>query len=529
MDSSDILTARLITVTLDGARCRGSLVDVLAWLSGAHEIVFAALQPHQHHPWHAFTVQLAAIALSRAKRAEFPADPAEWRKLLLALTDGAHEPWSLVVDDLSKPALLQPPVPEKTLDPLKNLLSTPDALDILLTTRNFDLKSQRMVRSSPEHWLFTLVTKQTFEGYSGKMNYGIHRMNGGQANRPCVALAPSRSWAPRFRRDVHVWLDHRKKLIDGYGYDPKGPALLWLLPWDGTESLLRPSLDPFFIEVCRRIRLTAEGDTLAAHMGTSQVARIDATDHAGGTGDIWTPTQQSPKKSGAASLTIPATGFTYKKIAELLFEEKWHRGAALELRDDDRPAPIVIAQALVRGQGKTEGYHERIIPIPIKARGFFRKLGPEELLGKRAKEMILRAKEARDALKPAILTLFQGATEHKLDLRDERADTWLDRLETRIDDAFFTTLFEHIDQDGDQAALAWDDHLEQFARNTFHEALAEAPIPSVHRFPIVVAAEGRFYSARRRVFERLLDERRSRGEPETEPSSAPDLDMQPGA
>lgn len=520
----DLLTDPLVTVTLDGALRRGTLPDVLAWLSGEHELRFAALQRHQHHPWHAFTVQLAAIALSRGARGDLPTSPADWTQLLLALTGGAHEPWCLVVDDLTKPALLQPPVPEGTLDPLKTHLATPDALDILLTTRNFDLKSQRMVHSSPEHWLFALVTKQTFEGYSGKMNYGIHRMNGGQANRPCVAVAPSTSWAPRFRRDIQVWLDNRDQLIDGYGYSPRGPALLWLLPWDGNESLLRPNLDPFFIEVCRRIRLTAEGDTLAARMGTSQVARIDATDHAGGTGDIWTPTQKSSKKSGDASLTIPASGFTYKKLYEILFEGKWSPGAALELRDADPLAPILIAQALVRGQGKTEGYHERIVPIPKKARGFFRKLGPDERLGTRAKEMIARAKEARDALKPALLTLFQGSREHKLDLRDERADTWLDRLEARIDGAFFADLFEHIDEDGDRAALAWDGHLEKFARATFREAIAEAPIPSAHRYAIVAAAEGRFFSARRRVFARLLEDRRSRGEVEPEDDHTPNPD-----
>jgi len=352
MSANDILKDPLITVTLDGVPHRGTLPEVLAWLSGDREVCFRALQPHQHHPWHAFTVQLAAIALSRGKREGFPSEASEWCSLLLGLTGQMHEPWSLAVDDLTKPALLQPPVPEDTLDGFKTVIVTPDSLDILLTTRNFDLKSQRMVRSSPEHWLFALVTKQTFEGYSGKMNYGIHRMNGGQANRPCVAIAPSRSWAPRFQRDVRVWLDSRAELLEGYSYDSDGPALLWLLPWDGAESLLRPTLDPFFVEICRRIRLVADGDLLSARMGTSQVARIDATDHAGATGDIWTPTQKSSKKSGDASLTVPSSGFNYRKLAELLFGETWQSGAALELRADDGDAPVVIAQALSRARGR---------------------------------------------------------------------------------------------------------------------------------------------------------------------------------
>jgi CRISPR system Cascade subunit CasA len=352
------------------------------------------------------------------------------------------------------------------------------------------------------------VTKQTFEGYSGKMNYGIHRMNGGQANRPCVAVAPSRSWAPRFQRDVRVWLDSRAELLENYSYDSNGPALLWLLPWDGAESLLRPTLDPFFIEICRRIRLVADGDVLSARMGTSRVARIDATDHAGATGDIWTPTHKSSKKSGDASLTVPSSGFNYRKLAELLFGDTWQSGAALELRADDGDALVVIAQALSRGQGKTEGYHERLVSIPKKARASFGRSRTKNPLGVRSESMIKRAGEARGLLKPALLTLFQGSQAKKLDLRDSRGDPWLDRLEARIDDAFFDALFEHIDEDGGTASIAWDAILDDLACLTFREAIAEAPIPTAQRFPILAAADGRFYGARRRVFAEFIEHRR---------------------
>lgn len=525
----DVLDESMIGVTLDREPHHGSLPEVFAWLSGERDVHFTALQPHQHHPWHAFLVQLAAIARTRGLQDGFPTDPAAWRAMLLGLTAGKHEPWCLVVDDLSAPALLQPPVPEGTLDNFKTLIPTPDVLDILLTTRNFDLKAQRMVHSAPEHWLFALVTKQTFEGYSGKLNYGVARMNGGQSNRPCISVASGRAWAPRFRRDVKVWLEQRDALISGYAYDPEGLALLWLPPWDGTNALPRTSLDPFFIEICRRIRLTGTGASLAAQMSTSQIARIDATDHAGDTGDIWTPTQKSSKKSGNASLTVPASGFNYKKLSELLFGDEWQSSAARVLRDEDGPSPTVLAQALVRGQGKTEGYHERIIPVPAKARRMLAGVDGARRLGLRSKAMVQRVSDVRTLLKTAILTLFQGVREKKLDLRDAHADLWLDRYETRVDDRFFDQLFDGVDLNDEPARRAWDVCLDDLARLTFQEALDEAPLPSAQRYSLLAAAEGRFYGTRKRVFAELYAYRREGPVDPQADAPTDDLEPAPGA
>lgn len=523
----DVLEEALIGVNLDDEAQRASIPQVLAWLSQDHETSFTALQPHQRHPWHAFLVQLAALALARSRTQDFPTDAATWTTRLLNLTGGKREPWSLVVEDLTRPALFQPPVPENRLDGFKTAMSTPDRLDILLTARNFDLKSQRMIHAEPQHWLFALITKQTFEGYSGKLNYGIARMNGGQANRPCISVAPSLSWAPRFRRDVKVWLERRAALIKDYEYDAKGHALLWLVPWDGSESLPRTALDPFFIEVCRRIRLVVEDGSLTARAGTSTVQRIDPTDHAGDTGDIWTPTQMSTKKNALASLTIPASGFTYKKLSELLFGDEWTKPAALHpLREEDRPAPVVVAQALVRGQGKTEGYHERMVPIPTEARFVLASSDGNRRLGVLSKLRIARTAEIRDrVLKPAVLTLLQGIRDDKLDFRDQRAAPWLDRFEQRVDDQFFDALFEDVALPGDaEAKVRWDRCLDSWLRVTFKDAAREVPIPTIHRYPILAAAEGRFRGARRRFFAELLVrepdlERQAEPEPVYEPTT----------
>lgn len=110
---------------------------------------FPSLRPHQRHPWHAFLVQLAALALHQAQSSQPFAAAAEWEQALLALTprdpDGAA--WCLV-SPLDRPAFMQPPVPEGSLAGWKSPMTAADELDMLITSKNHDLKSMRMTRSS---------------------------------------------------------------------------------------------------------------------------------------------------------------------------------------------------------------------------------------------------------------------------------------------------------------------------------------------------------------------------------------------
>ena len=88
-----------------------------------------------------FLTQLAAIALHRAGRSDPRLPEEEWRRLLLALTEGQHEPWSLVVDDLSMPAFFQPPVPENSLADW-TAHDSPDDIDVLVTSKKHDVKAE---------------------------------------------------------------------------------------------------------------------------------------------------------------------------------------------------------------------------------------------------------------------------------------------------------------------------------------------------------------------------------------------------
>ena len=137
-----------------GARERWTLPQVFAALAGDRIETFPALRPHQSPAWHAFLVQIAAMGLETLGRTEpLGDDEAGWSEVLRALTPEwpADEPWCLVTPP-GCPALLQAPVPEtdprKYEKEFKNRVLAQDALDMLATAKNHDLKADLAHRST---------------------------------------------------------------------------------------------------------------------------------------------------------------------------------------------------------------------------------------------------------------------------------------------------------------------------------------------------------------------------------------------
>ena len=184
----NILSEHVIRVyTADGLH-ETSLPQVYAALVADEVGAFPALRPHQRHAWHAFLVQLGAMAMHRAGVNEPPADAERWAELIRGLTpDFPDEPWQLVVDDITKPAFMQPPASSPDLEKdYKNVVATPDELDMLVTSKNHDLKAAAAAQAGAEDWIFALIDLQTMEGFGGAGNYGISRMNGGLGSRASV-------------------------------------------------------------------------------------------------------------------------------------------------------------------------------------------------------------------------------------------------------------------------------------------------------------------------------------------------------
>ena len=482
-----------------GALHSTSLPQLLAAMAANEVRDFPALRPHQRHPWHAFLVQLGAIALHHAEQSQPWHSAADWRAALLALTpnDPDGSPWCLVAP-ADRPALLQAPVPGENPTTWNNLLHAADALDMLVTSKNHDLKAARARHAQADDWLFALLSLQTQEGFLGAGNYGISRMNGGFASRPGVGVAAVGAWGLRWQSDVASLLQQRERIASNYGLAPTGGhALLWLLPWSGTDALALEALDPLYIEICRRVRLAAPQGRIQAHVTGSKVARIAAKDSNGVTGDAWTPIETAKAKA----LTLSRNGFDYKLMSELIAGDGYTLGAAWRLDGWPQNTPLqAIAQATVRGQGKTEGYHERRVPISPKLRRLLTS-GQRPLVANLAKKRIQAIADMRKLLWISLSLLFaNGENDSGNDAISNRASRFAQPFEQYEDTRFFDDLAQHIEAEGAQQEtvyLQWLMGLAERAEAVLQHAFVAGPRSGMQRYKAQSAALSRFHAGLR--------------------------------
>ena len=502
----NLLTDCLIRMDMsDGFRVEATLPEVYAALMADQVEAFAALRPHQRHAWHAFLVQLGTMAMHRANRGEPPGDSETWTSLIRGLTPDfpGDEPWQLVVDDITAPAFMQPPASssDKAAE-YKGVIETADELDMLVTSKNHDLKAAVAVQASVDDWIFALITLQTMAGFSGAGNYGISRMNGGLGSRPAFALAPaSGRTGAHVRRDIVALLESLPDFPDLY-VTTGDAALLWALSWNGTpaEALLSSHLAPLYIEVCRRVRLLSGAESqLHAVRTSSGAARIEAKALKGKTGDPWTPVDREASKS----LTLAAGGFTYKRMVDYLI--KWEqpilcKPTGEEVRSSDTMQ--LVARGMVRGQGKTEGYYERTIPIRKKLKSAIMRGGPEtDDLGHIANERIEHIGKVQRILSHSIqVFLARGDTDKLSQQHRNRARPWLYQLDEIIDERFFEALQDEFDagdlKERERIRNRWlangTDGVVDHARRIRDDAMDSLPCPEIERYKARVAAEGLF-------------------------------------
>lgn len=495
----NLIASPVIRAEIGGEPRFLTLPELLAALMRDEVAAFPGLRPHQRHAWHMFLAQLGAIALHRADQRQGPVEAADWADLLLNLTDGAEEPWSLVVADLSKPAFLQPPVPEGNLAALKNAIPTPDALDVLITSKNFDLKSAVAADAQPDEWLFALVSLQTMQGYSGgggTLN-GIARMNGGYSSRPFLGLAPRRGgMGAHLSRDIRVMLAGRDKLLRDYGelYDEDGIALVWPEPWNGGSSLPLTRLDPWFIEICRRIRFVAEGEGFRVLGGGSSVARIDAKAQNGITGDFWAPVNDAESKA----FSLDARGFSYRVLCRILFGEgstRIFRLPAAMIAQTGETDMVLVARGVTRGQGKTEGFHERLIPVRT---GLLRATLSDEVreaLGQIADRQQKEIAQIASALRLACAVVAKGGGADKPG-KDDYAltDPYTRRLDAEAEAGFFEALERRLTE-GEAAKVGYLHDLIIYAQGLLAEASEAIPCAVRARWRARVRAPAAFHGA----------------------------------
>jgi CRISPR system Cascade subunit CasA len=502
----NLITDPIITLRLANETVSASLPRTFELLFEDAVLDFPALRPHQGPAWHAFLVQLAFLA---TEDGEVPTDAEGWAAALRGLTREwpKDEPWCLVAP-AEAPAFLQSPAPGGDLRPYGTRIATPDELDPLVTSKNHDLKAARMRAATPEEWVFALVNLQTTEGYIGAGKYGIMRMNGAYGSRPFLGIHPLGGPGARFRRDLAVLRRRRDALFaraQGFATG-RDVRLLWLEPWDGLRSLPISDLHPLVIEICRRVRLVTLPDGALEARGTGTAApRVAARELRGVTGDPWAPVESG--KDGAKVLSISADGFGWRRMKALLLSEPgaeraFERPLLAKAVTEDGEAAEIIAAALARGEGKTEGFHLR--RVPITNRFAVRALADEgeerQRLARLSEDFAIHAMTAADrCLEPALFILFRKGETQKEKKKDfykrkntkEQVGPWMQRFDRLIDQAFFDRLWTGAESEeaARQALDAWDRWLHQAAFQVFDLAVEAAPRTDQRR--IFAAARAR--------------------------------------
>ncbi|MFN3615932.1 MAG: hypothetical protein ACK4WC_15415, partial [Rubrimonas sp.] len=251
----------------------------------------------------------------------------------------------------------------------------------------------------------------------------------------------------------------------------------------------------YFIEVCRRVRLACVGDRLIALGIGTEKPRIDAKDRNGVTGDFWAPVGADDK---AFSLT--EAGFSARTLCRLLFAIEGRRAfdappALAALPEERRDGGRLVARGLARGQGKTEGWHERIVPLSSRVAGGLTEPGPRERLGPIAEAQLAEIRHVTRALSLACAVVACGGAEDGPSKNDyAAARPYADRLQAEADALFFAALQDRF-EGGAEARRDFLRALVRAARALMTEAAATIPCPTLRRPRARVRAERAFFGA----------------------------------
>ena len=448
-----------------GSRVKASLPEVYAALMADKVEAFPALRPHQRHAWHAFLVQLGAMAMHEAGMTDPPTKAETWYNLIRDLTLPQFpddEPWHLVVDDITKPAFMQPPATASDQNNhFHSVSETPDEIDSPDTAKNHALKSRSVSPAEMDSWLFALITGQTTDAHF-LQNPAISRISG-KGSRLAFSLTPSIRLGRHARRDITALLTQWNLVGKGHPTTVDGHTLLWTVPWDGKKTLSLSELHPLYIEISRRRRLHLRDGRLYARKAGGNSARIAARDKLKGrTGDPWIPVNINREKA----LTLPrAVGFTYEQISNCLNTGDWELPLLCRPTEDERVSSekmYLVARGAAPGEGqnKTGGYYERIIPISQKVKmAMMRQQGKSSKeLGRIAEERVDDVKKIQYILQDAIATFIaNGADIYNLEpkplalrrlRRREEIKPYRKQLEAIVNVYFFSGLEDEFQADG---------------------------------------------------------------------------------
>jgi len=529
----DFLTERLLSVRgAGGVVGKLSLPEVLRRLATGQIEAFTALRRHQRQAWYCFLAQLGAMVLHREGigAADLPATTEEdWLTWLRNRTDG-DAPWCLVVDDLSQAAIFQPPVPDpgfvragkEDKEKAWDVVGTPNELDVLDTARNHDVKMSLLAEAEPEHWLFALCTLQTTVGNLSGFYKSVARLGSTDGDRPMAGFVPGRGWGQRWQRDVAVALERREQLVKETQTAGR-IELLWTEPWGRTlavknakkgaelcdDQVSWTALDPYCIEVARRVRMAAVNETLVCRKTSMNEPRVAEPARIAGVGlrDIWLPLERVerrlPKKGAPIEVShrawvVGTSGLGYRRVVDLLFPRADGSGPQRCLPvDGDTGLHVSVHARAHDDKGKSAGLHERWVPIPAPHRNRFRAMAPDDPLAVRARELVKDAGNAQDDVLAPALRVLLGSGRRPEDEDAKQREALQKRLrhcvqafDHAVDEQFFTLLGWNAEGDDlDTARQAWRRVLCALCDAHLARAAASMPIAGLRRERALATAE----------------------------------------
>ena len=484
---------------------RQSLPEVVARLLIEDDpiVTFPGLAAEQFSHWYRFLVRCA----SRALRGLPDRDPAgSWDEQGLAglLRDrwieasGGEAAWLLHNPDLRVPAFLQPPVADATAD-----ASPADAgykeglvasITALLGSKNFERKADAVRAMSAPELIYALLEFQGGVIYGGSGSYQTQltpSKSGKGSGVPFMGIRLPEGLGATFQRDVAAFRAAESRIREDLKVNGEVWAL-WTLPWDGDKSMPSTELDPDFIPLARLVRVDDPGNDSVystVWFRTSSVSRVE--DLSGGAllGDPFTPTIPNPKEDGGRKVRgVMDYGFNYREVAELLgFGERGVRPSDsvttfFEERGSDRRAGVqVVLEGLAFEQGKTLGFHRKVLPLPIgrASRASFTR--PEPFREAHAR-MLAVLRDGKSILVGSARIVLTGAPSKRGKAEHELVGLPLARLEVFAEegDAYLDHLFRFGQREhaGDESwEEEWRKWVSERAGRAFMQALPMLPSP----------------------------------------------------
>lgn len=424
-------------------------------LLGPEMLDFPKLAAEQRSYFWRFLVRCAARSLRTAGvdvQAAQQYDVTTLEEMILSalIKHTSLHDWELHQPDPSLAGFLQPPTPQGKPPHESGYRHDNCALlTAIIGTKEHERKSQKSRTLDAEALAYALIEFQIGVIFGGRGNYESQltgSRSGAGSGTPFMGLQLDRSLVKTFRHDVAVMLEKWGEVARELSGDTWA---LWTLPWDGEARFPSQRLDPAFIPFGRSVRVGKPRDGVfdTVWFRPSNAARVlDHTD-GGRLGDVFTPLVNAPGGVDMKVRGVLERGFDYVEVVKLLFPADASTAKpsasveeALQQAPDFEDVRVVF-EGTAFEQGKTRGFHRRVVELPKQARqsNFFH--SRIEPLHRAHAQMLDATGRAKRALRSALTIVLTGEPRPRDEDR-RKTGSCLEYLEALVDRNYLDKLFE---------------------------------------------------------------------------------------